>query len=245
MTGDADTDFVAPLLARLAQCGGWIETGCGVCRMVCEDGAAAPADIRRVEAALRHQWLAPVRTQAGISTMRLTGAGRKIAAKWRPVEEKAVLETRLVGVVGGAPLYADVNVKESPLAWLRSKAGGAYLTQAEFDAGERLRADFTLARMSPRMTVDWDRPFGSGGGNGAENMSLAALGARQRVMRALASAGPGLSDVLLSVCCFLNGLEDSEKRLQWPRRSAKLVLKFALQRLAAHYGIAPQARGPA
>jgi hypothetical protein len=238
MRDEAGVSFAAPLLARLARSGAWIESGCGVCRVVGEDGAAAPADTRHVAEALRNGWLAPVRTQSGMTTLRLTGQGRKIAGRVREIRsDKAVLETRLVGLVDGAPLYAEVNVAESPLSWLRSRAGGEYLSAAEFEAGERLRSDFTRARMTARVTVDWDRPFGSGGGNGVEDASMAALAARDRVAHALTSVGPGLSDVLISVCCFLQGLEDSEKRLQWPRRSAKLVLKFALQRLAAHYGL--------
>lgn len=239
MIGETDAEFAAPLLARLARSGGWIESGCGVCRIVGENGAAVPADARQVSVALRNTWLAPVRTQSGVTTFRLTGPGQKIAVRARAVPSgKAVLETRLVGVVDGAPLYADVNVAESPLSWLRSRAGGEYLTLAEFEAGERLRSDFTAARLAPRVTVDWDKPFGtSGGGNGAEDVATAALAARNRIAHALASVGPGLADVLVSVCCYLHGLEECERQLQWPRRSAKLVLKFALQRLAAHYGV--------
>jgi hypothetical protein len=237
MHDETGAEFAGPLLSGLAHGGGWIESGCGVCRIVSESGAHAPADERQVSAALRSGWIAPVRTQAGVTTLRLTSAGRRIGARQRCRRNKAVFETRLVCVSDGAPQYAEVNVAESPLSWLRSRAGGEYLSASEFDAGERLRADFTLARMSPRMTVDWDRPFGSGGGNGAEDMATAALAARERVARALKAAGPGLSDVLVAVCCFLQGLEISERKLQWPRRSAKLVLKFALQRLADHYGL--------
>ena len=51
--------------------------------------------------------------------------------------------------------------------------------------------------------------------------------------------GPGLSDVVFRVCCFLEGLETVEKRLGWSARSGKVVLKIALERLAAHYRIAP------
>ena len=50
--------------------------------------------------------------------------------------------------------------------------------------------------------------------------------------------GPGLSDVVFRVCCFLEGLETAEKRLGWSARSGKVVLKIALERLALHYGIA-------
>jgi hypothetical protein len=47
--------------------------------------------------------------------------------------------------------------------------------------------------------------------------------------------GPGLSDVVLRVCCFLEGLETTERRLGWSARSGKVVLKIGLQRLLKHY----------
>lgn len=246
MTSDDAHAFCGALLARLTKDAAWIESGGGVCRIVDEGGAAHPADARKVAAALREGWLAPVRTHGNVTTLRLTGQGRKVAAR-APIAAggKMVLETKLVAVANGEPVYAEVNVAESPLSWLRSRAGGAYLTGEEHQAGERLREDFAMAQLTPRLTVDWDRPFGtSGGGNGVESISAAAMAARKRVARALSGVGPGLSDVLIAVCCFLHGLEECEKKLSWPRRSAKLVLKFALQRLAAHYRIGPADDGP-
>ena len=47
--------------------------------------------------------------------------------------------------------------------------------------------------------------------------------------------GPGLADVVMRVCCFLEGLESAEKRLGWSARSGKIVLKIGLQRLKRHY----------
>ena len=61
--------------------------------------------------------------------------------------------------------------------------------------------------------------------------------ARDRVASALSGLGPGLSDVALRVCCFLEGLEACERRMGWSARSGKVVLKIALQRLAEHYGL--------
>ena len=49
--------------------------------------------------------------------------------------------------------------------------------------------------------------------------------------------GPGLSDILLETCCYLTGIEQAERALGWPQRSAKIVLKIALDRLAVHYGL--------
>jgi len=67
------------------------------------------------------------------------------------------------------------------------------------------------------------------------------------VSEALDDLGPGLADVVLRVCCFLEGLESAEKRLGWSARSGKVVLKIGLQRLLRHYedrhGFVPAIRG--
>jgi hypothetical protein len=55
------------------------------------------------------------------------------------------------------------------------------------------------------------------------------------VAAALRDLGPGLGDTALRVCCYLEGLEATEKRMGWSARSGKIVLRIALQRLARHY----------
>jgi hypothetical protein len=52
---------------------------------------------------------------------------------------------------------------------------------------------------------------------------------------ALSALGPGLSDIVLRCCCFLEGMEIAEKRMGWSARSGKIVLRIALQRLRQHY----------
>lgn len=134
-----------------------------------------------------------------------------------------------------------VNLAESPLGWLASRKGadGApFLTQEEVEAGERLRCDFEAAQMGPRVTQDWrnfltPRDGGRVGGGPSEGPTFA----RDRVGRALEHLGGGLADVALRACCYLEGLEATERRMGWSARSGKVVLKIALQRLAAHYGV--------
>lgn len=139
------------------------------------------------------------------------------------------------------PRRLRYNLAESPLAALarrRDKDGNLFLEADLVAAGERLREDFELAQMGQRVAQNWDR-FLSGGERGnfqgdggkAEGPSRA----RARVAAALRDLGPGLGDMVLRCCCFLEGLEVAEKRLGWSARSGKIVLRIALIRLKRHY----------
>jgi hypothetical protein len=133
-----------------------------------------------------------------------------------------------------------VNEMESPIARLRMRG---QITPVQFEAGERLRQDFTLAGLMPRLCADLTAPI-SNSARGAKSapMTEKLIAARQRFRLAMASVGPGLSDLLFDVCCHLKGLERMEAANEWPARSAKIVLQIALDRLAAHYGIATPPR---
>lgn len=138
------------------------------------------------------------------------------------------------------------NLAESPLSVLgrkRDRRGEAYLTADLIEAGERLREDFELAQMGPRITQNWDRFLTAGGARDTATTGRSPAegpqDARTRVAKALAALGPGLSDIVFRICCFLEGLETAEKRLGWSARSGKVVLKIALERLAMHYRIRP------
>ncbi|WP_038078413.1 DUF6456 domain-containing protein [Thioclava pacifica] len=134
------------------------------------------------------------------------------------------------------------NLAESPLAVLarrRDKDGVPFLGADLVAAGERLREDFELAQMGPRVAQNWERFMTGGGGRGQYRPDLTQGGgsesARERVALALRDLGPGLGDMALRCCCFLEGLETAEKRLGWSARSGKIVLRIALQRLKRHY----------
>ncbi|MGJ8618245.1 MAG: DUF6456 domain-containing protein, partial [Sulfitobacter sp.] len=133
------------------------------------------------------------------------------------------------------------NLAESPLAALarrRDKHGKPFLRDELVHAGEQLREDFELAQMGVRVTQDWDRFLTAGASNGSKRgsgIADAPAAARARVAAALADLGPGLSDVVLRCCCYLEGLEMAEKQLGWSARSGKIVLRIALIRLKRHY----------
>ena len=141
-----------------------------------------------------------------------------------------------------------IDESESPLAWLarrRGRNGRALIEPHQFQAGERLRADFTCAHMMPRTTSNWSSGVASErrGPSGAADCTEATIAARQRVNAALEAVGPEFSGLLLDLCCFLKGLEDIERDRGWPARSAKVVLQLGLDRLARHYGYLAEARG--
>lgn len=146
-----------------------------------------------------------------------------------------------------------VNQGESPIGWLRGRTGrsGRALIGAEqFDAAERLRADFTRAQLAPRVTSAWDGGVSSrrsrrAAPDGPENVSEAAIAAKQRFLKAMRAVGPELAGVLVDVCCLLRGLEDTEKTHGWPRRSGKVILQLGLTALARHYGMLKRAESPA
>jgi hypothetical protein len=157
-------------------------------------------------------------------------------------------ERQIVTEHGRAQVIVDDS--ESPLAWLarrRGRNGRALIEPHQFQAGERLRADFTCAHMMPRTTSNWASPIASGrrGGERAAAFTETMIAARQRVRQALDAAGPEFGGLLLDVCCFLKGLDDIERERAWPSRSAKVVLQLALDRLARHYGYGTQVTGRA
>ncbi|MEM9754642.1 MAG: DUF6456 domain-containing protein [Pseudomonadota bacterium] len=149
---------------------------------------------------------------------------------------------RMVRDDDGRERPVRINLAESPLAVLARRKGAdgvAFLSPDLVQAGERLREDFERAQMGPRVGQNWER-FLTGGDRGGAlgdgGIGEGPRAARRRLSDALDELGPGLSDIVLRVCCFLEGLESAEKRLGWSARSGKIVLKIGLQRLAQHYG---------
>jgi hypothetical protein len=126
-----------------------------------------------------------------------------------------------------------VNIAESPLSWLHSRG---HLDDRQFAAGERLRADWERAQLSPNVTMCWN-PVRVQGGDAGLSPTERQIAAKGRFDGATEAAGPGLSDILWRVVCAGEGLPDAERALAWPVRSGKLVLKLALDRVAAFYRI--------
>lgn len=202
-------------------------------------------------------WIA-CRKAGRVSTYEITASGR--AALKRMIDDE---DRRRHGMAEASASFADqhrtwgersiveegvrrrvrYNLAESPIGVLgrrRDKDGKPFLPRELVAAGERLREDFELAASGPRMTQDWDHILTGAIDRSAPTAGLPRRGggagaARDRVAAALSDLGPGLADVALRCCCYLEGLETLERRMGWSARSGKIVLRIALQRLQRHY----------
>ena len=144
--------------------------------------------------------------------------------------------------VAGRTEKIIINTSESPLGWLagrKDKDGHPLLRPGQFEAGERLREDYEMGHSFGRLTSVYEAVPIDKNRRGARdlNHSERRLAAKVRFDKAVIAMGAGLSDVACSICCHQNGLTQTERELGWPTRSAKVVLKIALDRLADHYGI--------
>jgi hypothetical protein len=192
-----------------------------------------------VQEFFRRDWIAPRGTTP--QTFALSDPGlfwlRRQEAQREPFAEQHRLEVlHRIEDGAGASQAVIVNEGESPLGWLRKRGG---IDPWQYQAGERLRRDFTLAQMTPRMGIDLSRPLVDGirGPRPEAEMSEIVLAAKQRFTAAMRAAGPVISDLLFDVCCHLIGLEVAESTRAWPKRAARVVLTIGLDRLAAHYGL--------
>jgi len=188
----------------------------------------------------------PTVTPAGLAWLR-----RQLASDDPFQEQHRATRYRQLAGSKGSMQRVRINDAESPLAWLahrKDRDGVALLDGAQFDAGERLRRDYTFAALVPSVTANWSSVGGSGGSCRAAAPAAAmrddVLAAKDRVHRAMVAVGPELGRMLIDVCCLLKGIEAAELGQRLPQRSGKVVLQLALTALARHYGLLTEQSRP-
>ncbi len=257
------------ILRRLCEIGAMLAVAPEMEKAVVLKGSVRTAVVDRAvaQAFAVKDWIG-LKTSGRVSTYEITGAGRSALKRLLAEDQSARADgfaeaqtpfgeqhrlwgERAVAEPGArAPRRMRYNLAESPLDVLarrKEKDGSPFLTPDLVGAGERLREDFELAQMGPRIAQNWDRFLTAGadrGGFSAGGNDSGSSKARERVAAALRDLGPGLGDMVLRCCCFLEGLEAAERRMGWSARSGKIVLRIALQRLKRHYDEAYGGKAP-
>lgn len=211
-------------------------------------GRSLHVPLQLVEAMRRRDWLALnadgyILSDAGLGWLKRALEGEHPFAE----QHRETMRTE-TAVDDATPAVVTVNDAESPIARLRAEAdarGKPLIDDTQYLAGERLRRDFTLGQLAPRLAVDLTAPVVAGR-RGAQHGELSdiALAARQRFSRAISALGPGLSDVAIDVCCHLKEPSSAESTQGWSDSAALTVLRIVLDRLAAHYGFVVQGTRP-
>ncbi len=116
-----------------------------------------------------------------------------------------------------------------------------YLTKIHVEAAEQLFAEFIAANLQPKLTFSWDNisvaPQTHYTGSKMFEYSEKIMTARKTLYDSLHYVGEDFCAILVEICLFGNGLENTEKNFKWPARSGKLLLTMALDKLAEFYGI--------
>ena len=185
--------------------------------------AKEPVTDDLAQAFFKRGWIAAT-TKAGRYVLSNAGVGwyaRQMAEADPYAAQHQLRNRKRLRDAKGGHRVVTVDEAESPIARLKRRG---VIDTTQFDAGEKLRRDFTLAQLMPRMGVDYTAPVqGSGGKRGVNSdhlMTDTIVAARQRFNRAMQAVGLGLSDLLFDVVCHLRGLEDAEDAFGWPRAAA-------------------------
>lgn len=184
-----------------------------------------------------------------IARYQITAQGRNALADIMARAESGLTADDETLGAADMPNRIRYGLAESPLAALarrRDRDGERFLSAELVHAGERLREDFELSQIGAEVARNWDSFLASLAQDAVpqpHDIKDPTARAHARVIAALHNLGPGLSDVTLRCCCFLEGLETAEKILGWSARSGKIVLRIALMRLHQHYGQAVVRQG--
>lgn len=127
------------------------------------------------------------------------------------------------------------------------RLGGAagFLAPHQVEAGRQLAQLFERAMIRQRVTMSYDptRIGGRTAGSGQAGVTDMASAARKRLAQDAVRLPRDCWDLLVEVCCYDKGLQQIETERRWPRRSAKLVLRIALEQLARTRGLEEAAAG--
>ncbi|MCF6325803.1 MAG: DUF6456 domain-containing protein [Devosiaceae bacterium] len=141
-----------------------------------------------------------------------------------------------------------LNLRESALRILATKTKGkpAFLLPHHLATANRVHALIMRTQMIQRTTMSYD-PGRVGGKKSGSSVTFdladSAVDAKKQLAQLLDKLPLDCAGVIMDVCGFQKGLQLIETERQWPRRSAKLILRIGLEQLAEQFGLSNVATG--
>lgn len=149
-----------------------------------------------------------------------------------------IKQHHLVVIEGTKEAHARVaDQRPMDRYWLRGELChfNRDLNRVMYEAGCRLRSDWSMAGLEPRVTANL---FGVGGGS--DDRSDRQIAAKVRCQRALIEVGPVVSDILVHVACLDGEAAQWALAKGWRRAADGMPpLRLALEHLARHYRMWP------
>lgn len=147
-------------------------------------------------------------------------------------------EEREMGEAGRAGNATVLQLRMSPIERMYHKY--KLLTEEEYAAAQKLRADFDRSGLDTLKACDWTREVVDGGSHKAEPMFVEE--ARWAVLNALAAVSSLGKNLIIDVVIREKEVADAESFFTTPDRAHqatgnRALLRADLQRLVKHYGI--------
>jgi len=134
---------------------------------------------------------------------------------------------------------------EAILRLAARREGASFLEPHHLEAAKRLVILFERSQMRQRVTMSYDavRTGGRGRLSGQSDLADTAADARNRLNGLASLMASDCWSLLTDLCLFEKGLQQIETERDWPRRSAKLVLRIGLDQLCTPFGLSHHANG--
>ena len=146
------------------------------------------------------------------------------------------------------PSGQHLNINEGPLLQLSHARNNkpAFLAPHHLLAAGKIQQLMARCQMVQRTTLSYD-PTRTGKAdkslNSAHELGDNALDARRKLNACLETLPADCAGVVMDVCGYQKGLQLIETERNWPRRSAKLILRIGLEQVCLHFGIDFSAQG--
>lgn len=131
---------------------------------------------------------------------------------------------------------------ETVMRLFKPGAKDSFLAPHHLEAARRISQLAQRAQLRHKQTMTYEHRISAARAS-ADDIPDFAYDARTRLNSVLKQLPAECAGVIWDICVFEQGLQHVEQARRWPRRSAKLILRIALEHLALIFGLTERAQG--